>query len=296
MKSDVTSSLNETIIYLNKSRHKAIFFSTLSWCLMGIFFISFFVFIFLGLLLFSDLIGLFLGLAFLGMVLAGLSILLFVKATRNYKKVFQTSLIKTFNLDCYKDLKFSFNGFIRIDNMDDKMVFNKYKGMGESLIEGKLEKASFSSCYYEYTNFQRGLKNLKGRIIMFKLDKVLPYRYLLEDKDTKILFKKLDFTKTLETESIVFNKNHTLYVDDTFKVLNFITPSFINRINDFTDLYKCHLNILAQKDRVYVAVNDYNYFTFSILKKVDEDYALKFRQELLMPARMYKVFSSDLDD
>ena len=53
---------------------------------------------------------------------------------------------------------------------------------------------------------------------------------------------------------------------------------------------------LAKGLRIYVAVNNYNYFNFALMHKVDSLYVEQFRLELLMAYYLAKVFKYDFND
>lgn len=288
--------LTNTINFLNKKRHIAIFLSTLVWIFVGICFCMFFVFIMLGLVVFSDLMPLFMVLGFISIIFCGFLSMGFVLVLKKYKQIFETTLFNVFTLDCYKDFSFSFKGTIDKNQLADNEIFNRYNNDGQSLYKGYINDIYFESCFFEYIGLEKGIKTKKGRVVIFKLNKELPHKYLIEYKKTKILKKKTKFNTVTKTESSVFNENYNIYVDDVFDSAKILSPSFISHLTDFINMYKCSVNILAKGLRIYVAVNNYNYFNFALMHKVDSLYVEQFRLELLMAYYLAKVFKYDFND
>ena len=137
--------------------------------------------------------------------------------------------------------------------------------------------------------FDKFIVNKKGRIVIFKLNEKAKFNYLIENKKTKIMFKKNKFKEKVNVESIYFNDNYNIYLDDKIDAYKIFKPSLISGLFDFIDYYKAEINLLVKNNYVYVAINNYKTFDFSIMHKVDDDYIFKFRQEILMVYRLSRA-------
>lgn len=283
-------NIDETIEFLNKKRKKAILGTVFIWTFFGIGFCSFFVFTLVGILAFNGLMtGLFVGLGIGLFFASGLLILLGYKFTKNYKYYFTNILVDMYAKEYYRDFKFDFNGQINKRMIADKEVLRRLNRAGECLYEGKINDILFSSSYYEYTGFEKWIKVKKGRAIVYKLPENSKYEYVLAAKKLNLNLKKLPNRYDDITESSEFNEKYDFYINDENNIYRVLTPKFIDSINEFASLYNCELSIVVKEKNVYVVVNNYNFFDFGILHKVDYDYILLFKQEILMVYRLAKI-------
>ena len=251
----------EMINFLNKKRKLAIIANIISYTLLGIGVASGFTLILVGAIAFADFRqGLFIGLGFVLFTFGGLITLLGFNKSRKYKYYFETILLDKFASNYYDDFKFNLNS-----------------------------EVSFKSSYYEYMGFDKFIVNKKGRIVIFKLNEKAKFNYLIENKKTKIMFKKNKFKEKVNVESIYFNDNYNIYLDDKIDTYKIFKPSLISALFDFIDYYKAEINLLVKDNYVYVAINNYKTFDFSIMHKVDDDYIFKFRQEILMVYRLSRA-------
>ncbi len=295
IKTNIKDFINdeEMIIFLNKKRKLAIIANVISYTLLGIGVASGFTLILVGAIAFADFRqGLFIGLGFVLFLFGGLITLLGFNKSRKYKYYFETILLDKFASNYYDDFKFNFNGYIPKTELGEKEIFNRYaSNMSECLYEGKIKNSevSFKSSYYEYMGFDKFIVNKKGRIVIFKLNEKAKFNYLIENKKTKIMFKKNKFKEKVNVESIYFNDNYNIYLDDKIDAYKIFKPSLISGLFDFIDYYKAEINLLVKNNYVYVAINNYKTFDFSIMHRVDDDYIFKFRQEILMVYRLSRA-------
>ncbi len=278
------------IPFLNRKRAWLIFFFVFFIVWMSVFYIGFFVFILLGILLFSDWVGLFIGLAFLSMALAALSSVAFILCIARYKRYFFSCLLPFLAHRYYEDFEWDYNKFIPKKTIAKQAVFTKYKEFSPGCYyKGKIKSIPFESSYYEYVGLKKWISTKKGRIILFRLPIEQNDSFLLEDKDTKVLFKKNHLTE-VKTESIAFNKEYRIFTNDDVEIFKQLTPNFIKKTNEFTDQYRCDLNLFFHKNYIYAAVNDYqNRFEFKLLRHVDAVYIDQFMDEVLMVYRLSDV-------
>ena len=217
-------------------------------------------------------------------------------------KDFNLSIINADAFQVYKELNAGINKptiqelkevkhfFINSKSIYDEWHLKKFKDEAYELIDNSKENV-FVVCGGSNLYIDSIIKNYH----LVDVDETLEYINFTNEQLYEKLKKKTKFNTVTKTESSVFNENYNIYVDDVFDSAKILSPSFISHLTDFINMYKCSVNILAKGLRIYVAVNNYNYFNFALMHKVDSLCVEQFRLELLMAYYLAKVFKYDFN-
>ncbi len=164
----------------------------------------------------------------------------------------------------------------------------------ESAFQGKIEDVSFrtilSSNLEGTANFTGKKTNYSGRVVQFHVGNGAFGDVLVRGKTALALFKRVPLKKRIPTESIAFDDKYDVLVEEEREGRRFLSSVRIAGIVQLNKEMGGLVNVYFQKEDVLVFFQHYETaFHLGLGKKVDEAYVDAFRQELLLPYRIFQA-------
>lgn len=227
-------------------------------------------------------------------------IFLSIRQVIKYRECFFQTLSPILKGDYYEEFNYRFKVDLSKMRADLSKCAKKIPDpISASYYEGKIDGFNFRSFGFErnisliqaYKKQEKKNYHPKGRYIEFDLNKTNEHELLIERKNKFSLFNKVNLPNEAISESIKFNELYKVTSDaEPYVALQILSTPLISGIIELHEMYKGYVSAYFKKDKACFYFDYYvTDFYYSLAKKVDYNYVMQFKQEVLLPYNLFKL-------
>lgn len=178
------------------------------------------------------------------------------------------------------------DGFLEQEVIYSRLLKNQDRFKSEDLIEGIIDGIKFRCSDIHQQDVRSNSKGgsstvtiFKGRFYEIDLIKPLNADIVIMQKQIFKLFKHDDL---IETESIRFNQELTVYANGQVEALRLLKPKFMEKLLYLDQRFNDKISFSFIKNKMYIAINHgKDTFDFSPNHKVDENFINAYKEEFI---------------
>ncbi len=178
----------------------------------------------------------------------------------------------------------------------NRQIRYSFDSENESAFQGKIEDVPFFTLLASnlekpsYGFSAKRKTNLSGRILRYSVGTSAFGDVLVRGRTALALFKKVPLKVKIPTESIAFDEKYDVLVEKEREGRRFLSSVRIAGIVQLNKEMGGIVNVYFRKKDVLVFFQHYETaFHLGLTRKVDESFVEAFRQELLLPYRIFKA-------
>lgn len=189
------------------------------------------------------------------------------KATKPFRKKFKTTLVKALLDDMYDDVIYQPEQSIPLDvilktglvkrpdrHKSEDLIMCEYQGVKIQSSDFVLEERHvyYDSKGHRHTSYQT---YFRGRWLIFRFKREFKQALRILEKTWLGFAVTPKGFKKIETESIAFNKKFLLESTDQQHALYIVTPSMIEKLQEFEKTMGGTVSMLFQGNELHIALN-----------------------------------------
>lgn len=177
------------------------------------------------------------------------------------------------------------DGFTEVEVINSGLLRHQDRFHSEDMIEGTLEGIRFKCSDVKQEDVSTDSKGhthtttvFEGRFYQFDFPKTFEKMIVITQHHPLSFINK---HKLVETESIKFNSELSVYAEDKQAAFYLLTPIFMEKLMRLDETFKDRISLSFIENKLYVAINSgINAFEIPIIKDVDESLFLEYQEEI----------------